>query len=178
MKVTNTGSAHISDNLNLILNGLADPVPIPLGAILGCQVCLIGLDVILFPLSKTMWVFISLVCFSVTVRICTLEAGMQTWRQDYEWHFLENTAKIQDSRNRNKNVTPQQTTTFLYIQKQDTVRYRIVLQIVFQNIYFHPPIHPFNLSSRGQSQIFLLYLYVSIYVKLAVCKLSQQSLLN
>ncbi len=53
-QITNIGCAATYGNMRLMMNGLPGPVPIPLEASLGCHVCVITLDVILFPLTEAM----------------------------------------------------------------------------------------------------------------------------
>lgn len=72
-QITNTGSVQTYGNMRLMMNGLPGPVPIPLGAALGCHVCVITLDVILFPLTEAMWILTTVVC------LCVFVSGTQNY---------------------------------------------------------------------------------------------------
>lgn len=84
-QITNTGSAQTYGNMRLMMNGLPGSVPIPLGAALGCHVCVITLDVILFPLTEAMWILTTVVCLCVFVFVSGgVCMDLKRWKQLFE----------------------------------------------------------------------------------------------
>lgn len=68
-QITRTGRGQNNGNVRLMMDGLPGPVPIPLGAALGCHVCVIALDVRLFPLTEAMWILTAVVCVCVCLGV-------------------------------------------------------------------------------------------------------------
>lgn len=97
-QITNTGSTQTEGNMRLMMNGLPGPVPIPLGAALGCHVCVITLDVILFPLTEAMWIFTAVACLCVCLCL-----GVCAWTQNDGSCYLSNGAKKWQTEGRNRN---------------------------------------------------------------------------